>query len=71
MAVPITLASNGQAVEPGTPVPLFATRVGGAVQSNFRQMYMVSKDGRFLMGTVVEEAASPITLLLNWKPTRP
>ena len=30
MAVPIRLASNGQAVEAGTPVPLFATHVGGA-----------------------------------------
>ena len=68
MAVPVSLAPNDQTLEPGTPVPLFATRVGGAVQSVFRQQYMVSTDGRFLMSTLVEEAASPITMILNWKP---
>ena len=69
MAVPIQLASNGQNVEAGTPVPLFATRVGGAVQSNYRQLYVISPDGqRFLMNTVTEEATLPITVILNWKP---
>ena len=69
MAAPISLASNGQAVEAGVPVPLFATRVGGAVQGFNRQQYMVSPDGqRFLMNTVTEEATSPITVILNWKP---
>ena len=69
MAVPIRLASNGQTVEPGSPIPLFATRVGGALQTIFRQQYMVSPDGqRFLMNTITEEAASPITVILNWKP---
>ena len=69
MAVPIRLASNGQAVEPGTPVPLFATRIGGAVQGVDRQQYMVSPDGqRFLMKTVTEEAStSSIMVILNWK----
>lgn len=67
MAVPIERTSNGQSLEPGTPVPLFATRVGGA--RNFgRQQYVVSADGRFLMITVTEEAPAPITLILNWKP---
>ena len=32
MAVPIALPSAGASVEAGTPVPLFATHVGGAVQ---------------------------------------
>ena len=69
MAVPITVASNSQAVEVGAPVPLFATRLGGAVQDVKRQQYMVSPDGqRFLMNTVIEEATSPITVILNWKP---
>ena len=69
MAVPIQLASNGQAVEAGAPVPLFVTRIGGAVGPNVtRQQYMVSPDGqRFLMNTVTEEATSPITVILNWK----
>jgi hypothetical protein len=68
MTVPIKFGSNGQDIEPGTPVPLFATHVGGAVQVFPRHQYVVSLDDlRFLM--VVERegaAASPITLLLNW-----
>ena len=40
MAVPIGLASNGQALEAGVPVPLFVTRVGGAMPTNIgRQQY--------------------------------
>ena len=67
MAVPIRLDAIGHVVEPGVAVPLFATRVGGAVQINFSQQYMVSPDGeRFLMNTVTDEAASPITVILNW-----
>ena len=69
MAVPIRLASNPQTAEPGSPTPLFATRVGGALQGTFRQQYDVSSDGaRFLMNTITEEAASPITVILNWNP---
>jgi Tol biopolymer transport system component len=68
MTVPIRFAASGQAIEPGASIPLFATRVGGAVQVFPRQQYLVSPDDRrFLM--VVEredEPASPITLLLNW-----
>jgi Tol biopolymer transport system component len=68
MAVPIQFGSNGQAVEPGTPVALFTRRVGGAVQDAYRPEYMVSRDGqRFLMNTITEEATSPITVILNWK----
>ena len=69
MAVPIRLASNPQTAEPGSPTPLFATRVGGALQGTFMQQYDVSSDGqRFLMNTITEEAASPITVILNWNP---
>jgi serine/threonine protein kinase len=68
MAVAIRLASSGQAVEAGAPVPLFATHVGGAVQGVSRQQYIVSVDGqRFLMNTVTEDATAPITVILNWK----
>ena len=42
------------------------TRTGGS-----RQEYIVSADGqRFLMNTFVEQAGSPITLLLNPTPLR-
>jgi Tol biopolymer transport system component len=67
MAVPI--APKGDVLQAGTPAPLFATRVGGAVQFD-RQQYVISPDGqRFLMNTVTEDARfSPITVILNWKP---
>jgi hypothetical protein len=51
---------------------LFATHVGGAVQSVVfeRQQYVVAQHGqRFLMNTVVDtDTATPMTLILNWKP---
>ena len=68
MAVPIQVASGGRDVEIGAPVPLFVTRVGGAVQGVTRQQYVVSPDGlRFLMNTVTDEGTSPITVILNWR----
>jgi Tol biopolymer transport system component len=72
MAVPIRLASDGPVVEIGVPVPLFATRVGEAVQDVYRQQYMVSPDGqRFLINVAMEKAnASPMTIILNWRPKR-
>jgi hypothetical protein len=49
-------------------VPLFTTRIGGAVQGVARQQYVVSPDGqRFLMNAVPDELAAPITILLNWE----
>jgi serine/threonine protein kinase/Tol biopolymer transport system component len=70
IAVPIQFASDGRSVQAGAPVPLFRTRVGGAVQGSSRQQYVVSPDGqRFLMNTLAEEGnASPITVILNWRP---
>jgi hypothetical protein len=47
------------------------TNVGGAIaQGVTRQQYAVSPDGqRYLMNMLVDEAnATPITLILNWKP---
>ena len=56
------------APEPGTPVPLFAAR-SAACKISLCTQYIVSADGqRFLLDTVVEEAASPIVVILNWKP---
>jgi len=51
------------------PAPLFATRVGGAIQNASRQQYFVSADGsRFLMNTVLERPSTPpIILILNWR----
>jgi Tol biopolymer transport system component len=67
MAAPVD-TSSGAAPQVGVPVPLFRTRVGGAVQGTSRAQYFVSRDGqRILMNTVVESAPSaPITLIVNW-----
>ena len=66
MAVPITVAPNGQTLEPGTPVELFPTQI--ASNPAGRQQYAVSSDGqRFLILVEPEGAtASPITVILNW-----
>jgi hypothetical protein len=68
MAVPFRVAPDGRTVEPGTPVPLFVTRMpGGPLQGAFRQQYVVSPDGqRFLINSLIPSAASPITLVVNW-----
>ena len=59
MAVPITL--EGAQLEAGAPVALFSTPGGTSG-------YDAAADGqRFLFNTPVR-AASPITILLNWKP---
>lgn len=72
MAVPIHSSSNDKIVEPGAPVGLFATIVGGTAINTYRQQYSVSPDGQsFVMNSVLGEgSASPITVILNWKPSR-
>jgi Tol biopolymer transport system component len=70
MSVPVQVSADGQ-VSVGTAMPLFATRIGGALQSNFPQQYMVAADGqRFLMNVIPEEVPTPLTVLLNWKGGR-
>ena len=66
MAAPI--ASTGTTLALGAPVALFQTLIygGGADNAQGRQ-YDVSRDGRFLINTVPDGAASPITLIQNWK----
>ena len=63
------IVKNG-AIEPGTPTVLFQTRIpGGGTTAYTRQQYDVSRDGRFLVNTTLDEGVtSPITLVLNWKP---
>ncbi len=69
MGAPIT--GNGTQLEPGAPEALFQTHiVGGGAAAGTGRQYDISRDGRFLINTVPEDtaAASPITLLMNWKP---
>ena len=65
MSVPI--ASNGRHFEAGPPSPLFPLPPGPHREAT-TMWYAASRDGqRFLVNTFVE-GASPITVLLNWKP---
>ncbi len=67
MAVPITVI--GATLEPGTPVELFPTRIlGGGVDTHSGRQYDVAPDGRFLINTVLDSEAAPITLIQNWNP---
>jgi hypothetical protein len=67
MAAPITV--TGTTLAPGTPVVLFPTRiVGGGVDLQHGRQYDVAPDGRFIINTVLGDAAAPITLLQNWHP---
>jgi Tol biopolymer transport system component len=69
MSVPIRLNTTRNTPEVGIPVPLFNTRVGGAVQGGNLQQYVVSPDGQqFLMSTISEVRTPAITVILNWKP---
>ena len=67
MAAPVT--ATGTTLEPGAPVALFQTRIfGGGANIVAGRQYDVTLDGRFLINTVLDDAASPITLIQNWKP---
>jgi Tol biopolymer transport system component len=63
MAVPITV--TGSTLTAGTPVPLFSTQIFPQI---FTYQYAVAADGRFLVYNRQLADATPITMLLNWKP---
>jgi hypothetical protein len=65
-----TVSAAGASFEAAPPVALFQTRiVGGGLSAGNKPQYTVSADGRFLINvTAGDSTASPITLLLNWKP---
>ena len=68
LAAPITVA--GSTLTPGTPAVLFQTKiVGGGGDSGLGRQYDVTRDGRFLINTVLDDAvATPITLIQHWQP---
>ena len=71
MAAPVKLSPDGQSLETGTPLALYPVRIsGGPLPAVNKQQYAVSSDGqRFLVNLAADEgAASPITLIYNWKP---
>jgi Tol biopolymer transport system component len=64
-----TITASGSSLQPGAPVMLFPTRIfGGGADIQFGRQYDVSEDGRFLINSMLNEAAAPITLLQNWQP---
>jgi Tol biopolymer transport system component len=72
MAASIGVAQGGKALEAGTPVPLFQSKLASGpniVPAGFqaRSQYAVAADGRFLMNVSADEAdISPITIVENW-----
>jgi Tol biopolymer transport system component len=63
MAVRVT--TTGQTITLGAPEPLFSTHI---VSQVFTYQYAVASDGRFLVHNRQLADASPITVLINWKP---
>ena len=67
MAAPMRLTSA--TAEIGTPIKLFDTRIyGGGTDIAQGEQYDVTRDGRFLINTMLDEGTAPITILQNWKP---
>jgi Tol biopolymer transport system component len=67
MAASVTV--NGPTIELGRPMALFRTRIlGGGTDVSLGMNYAVARDGRFLINTVLDDAAVPITLLQHWRP---
>ena len=61
---------GGDKFERGTPKPLFDVKIatGGRSQAGMHSPYNVSKDGRFLIPTQLEQAATvPLTVAANWQ----
>jgi hypothetical protein len=64
-----SIKATGATLTPGAPVALFHTRITGGGTDNLQGLqYDVSRDGRFLINTVLDDPSAPITLLQNWKP---
>jgi hypothetical protein len=68
MSVPIEWLPDGSP-RAAAPVALFTANIGAPVPVIDRQQYVVSRDGqRFLMHSLIEGNAAPITVIVNWKP---
>ena len=66
MAVSVKLPQRGSEIALGPPVPLFKILATATVQGGLLHEYDVSADGqKFLVNTFVEQAAAPISLILN------
>ena len=62
MAAPIGV--NGATIAPGCPMVLFRKRMyGGGTDVGLGTQYDMARDGRILINTNLDDAASPITLI--------
>jgi hypothetical protein len=62
------LTSGWRRLSNHRPRRLFPTRIyGGGANNGQGREYDVARDGRFLINTVLDDAA-PITLVQNWNP---
>jgi dipeptidyl aminopeptidase/acylaminoacyl peptidase len=64
-----TVKISGSIFEAESPIALFQTRIVTGALASQQTQYAVSRDGRFLINTRVDDSTTtPITLILNWKP---
>ena len=65
------VAVEGRTLSAGKPLTLFDPRPLLSGGSNLSQtVYAVTRDGRFLVNTVVaDNVDEPLTVVLNWRPT--
>ena len=72
MSAVLKRSAKGSELEVIKTTRLFATHVGDTVAGQDGPQYLVSPDGqRFLFSTIVDEPASTITVIVNWKaPTK-
>jgi dipeptidyl aminopeptidase/acylaminoacyl peptidase len=67
--ISVPIKADGATFEPGTPVTLFQTRIVGGGLDTGPAYYDVTRDDRFLIAEIPDDAGtSPITLLQHWKP---
>ena len=66
----VSIHTTATTLAAGAPAALFQThRLGGGSNVIGRShQYDVAVDGRFLINVDAELTATPITLLLNWRP---
>ena len=62
----VSVRASATTFESGAPVSLFPTRVfGGGADNQQGPQYDVTRDGRFLINTALDDTM-PITLIQNW-----
>ena len=70
MAVTTTFGSDGQSLQLGSPVGLFASRIADPGPAR-THLYAVARDGqRFLIEQTTEEGTATLTVVKNWRPQK-